>query len=112
MSFWLVMGLTTFLVLCVDVLTGLMLGLVVAMFLSFRELEVFEVPRLVSVPLLDQEILGESANLDEPFGSRTSLVRFPDRVSVASAREIARIVGRDVGEHRIVMFDFARKEDF
>ena len=110
MSFWLVMVLTTFLVLFVDVLTGLMLGFIVAMFLSFQELEVFEVPRLVSVPLLDREILGESADLDDPFGSRTSLVRFPDRVSVASAREIARIVGRDVGERRIVIFDFSRTE--
>ena len=33
---------------------------------------------------------------------------FPDRVSVASARELTRIVSRDVGGHRIVIFDLSR----
>ena len=109
-EFWLVMALTTFLVLFVDVLTGLVLGFVVAMFLASRDVEIFEVPRLVSVPLLDRQILGENADLDDRFGTRTSLVRFPDRVSMASAREMARVIGRDVGEHRIVIFDFSRTE--
>ena len=37
-------------------------------------------------------------------------MRFPDRVSVASAREIVRVVGRDVGGHQIVVFDLSRTE--
>ena len=109
-GFWLVMALTTLLVLFVDIMTGLIIGFVVGMFVNSRALEEFEVPRLVSVPLLDKEILGEDADLDDPFGARTGLVRFPDRVSVASAREIGRIVGRDVGGHQAVIFDLTQTE--
>ena len=35
---------------------------------------------------------------------------FPDRVSVGSAGEIARIVGLDVGGHRGLIFDVTRTE--
>ena len=109
-GFWLVMALTAFLVLLVDVITGLVVGFIVGMFVNNRDLAEFEIPRLVSVPLLDSEILGEDADVDDPFGARTGLVRFPDRVSVASAGEIGRIVGRDVGTHQAVIFDLTRTE--
>ena len=109
-GFWLVMALTAFLVLLVDVITGLVVGFIVGMFVNNRDLAAFEIPRLVSVPLLDSEILGEDADVDDPFGARTGLVRFPDRVSVASAGEIGRIVGRDVGTHQAVIFDLTRTE--
>ena len=109
-GFWVVMALTTLLILFSDVLTGLVVGFVVGTFATYRDLEAFEVPKLASVPLLDREILGEDADLDDPFGARTGLVRFPDRVSVASAREIGRTVGRDVGTHQVVIFDLTRTE--
>ena len=36
------------------------------------------------------------------------MVVFPDRVSVASARELTRIVSRDISDHRIVIFDLSK----
>ena len=110
MGFWLVIALTVFLILIVDVLTGLLIGFVVGMLMNAREVETLEVGNLVSVPLLDKVILGEDANVEDPFGARTGLVRFPDRVSVASAREIGRTVTQDVGTHHVVIFDLTRTE--
>ena len=109
-GFALVTALTAFLVVFVDVVTALIVGFIVGMFVNSRNLEAFEVPKLVSVPLLDSEVLGPDAEVDDPFTASTGLVRFPDRVSVASAREIGRIVSRDVGAHRTVIFDLALTE--
>ena len=109
-GFALVTALTAFLVVFVDVITALIVGFIVGMFVNSRNLEAFEVPRLVSVPLLDSEVLGPDAEVDDPFGANTGLVRFPDRVSVASAREIGRIVSRDVGAHQTVIFDLSLTE--
>lgn len=105
-----VMVLTVFLVVFVDAMTGLIIGFAVGMLVNSRSLEAFEVPRLVSVPVLDREILGGDANVEDIFGARTGLVRFPDRVSVASAREIGRIVGHDIGTYQPLIFDFTRTE--
>ncbi len=109
-GFWFVMVLTVFMIIFVDVVTGLLIGFVVSMFVNSRDLEAFEVPRMVSVPLLDAQILGPDADLDDPFEARTGLVKFPDRVSVASAREIGRIVGRDVGGYQALIFDLTQTE--
>ena len=110
MGFWVVIAITVFLILTVDVLNGLLIGFVVGMLMNAREVEAIEVGTLVSVPLLDREILGGDADLEDPFGARTGLVKLPDRVSVASAREIGRTVGRDVGTHQVMIFDLTRTE--
>lgn len=104
-NFTVVMLLTGFLVVFVDSIVGLVIGFVVAAFLSSRALEGVEMRRLVSVPLLDADILDDAA---DPFGAHSGLVMFPDVVTVASAQELVRIVGRDVGEHRIVVLDLSR----
>ncbi len=109
-AFALVTILTAFLVVFVDVITALIVGFIIGMLVNSRNLEPFEVSKLVSVPLLDSEVLGRDAEVDDPFGASTGLVRFPEQVSVASAREIGRIVSRDVGAHRTVIFDLALTE--
>lgn len=109
-GYWMVLVVTTLLIVLVDTLTGLVIGFVLGMFANAGDIEALEVPRLVSVPLADREVLGPDADLDDPFGARTSLVQFPDRVSVASARQIARIVGSEVSDHKIVIFDFSRTQ--
>ena len=102
--------LTVLLALFVNFVDAMLIGLIAAAFISARRAEGHELGRLVSVPLLDRAIIGEE-NIDDgtdPFEARTGLVVFPDRVSVASARELTRIVSRDVGGHRIVIFDLSR----
>ncbi len=61
-NFWMVMALTTLLVAFVDTLTGLVIGFMIGMFVNSRDIEDFEVPRLVSVPLADRALLGEGAD--------------------------------------------------
>ena len=109
-GFTIVMLLTVFLILFVDLMAGLVIGFIIAAFVNSRDVEAFEVRRLISVPLLDREILGAQSDWADPFEARSGLVRFPERVSVASAREIVRIVGRDVDGQQILVFDLSRTE--
>ena len=78
----------------------MLIGLVAAALIGARRVEGLELGRPVSVPMLDRAILGEK-NIDDgtdPFEARTGLVVFPDRVSVASARELTRIVIFDLSK--------------
>ena len=91
---------------------AILIGLVVSAMTRARNLESLEVGQLISTPMLDRMILGEEQmdGSGDPFEARSGLVVFPDQVSVASARELTRIVGRDVEGHYIVIFDFSRTE--
>ena len=73
-------------------------------------MEALELPELISVPLLDRVILerGEVPEGAGPFTARTGLVRMPSRLTIASARELSRMVGPDIRGHRTVMMDFSR----
>ena len=109
-SYVFVAGLTVLLAVFVDLVDAMLVGLVAAALVGARRSEGPELEQLISVPLLDRVIIGEE-NMDEdadPFGAQCGLVVFPDRVSVASARELIRIVGRDVGGHRVVIFDLSK----
>ena len=110
-SYTIVMLLTFFLVVFVDLASGVVIGLVVAGFVGGRRLEDLEVGELVSVPLLDRGVL-EDGDLDDEadlFQARTGLVLFPSRVTVASARQVSRIVRPDISSsQQIVVFDMSR----
>ena len=73
-------------------------------------MEALELRELISVPLLDRVILerGEVPEGADHFTARTGLVRMPSRLTVASARELSRMVGPDIRGHRTVMMDFSR----
>ena len=105
-----VMLLTAALVLFADMITAIVVGLVAAALTNARRTESIEVKGLVSVPLLDRTLLDENergADAD-PFAARTGLVVFPDRVTVASAREVSRLIRPDVRGVRVVLFDMSR----
>ncbi len=109
-SYAVVMLLTFGLVLFVDLPTAIVVGLVVAALTGSRRLESLETSDLVSVPLLDRALL-EDEDLDDdtyPFQARTGLVVFPDRVTVASARELSRILRLDIHDHQYTIFDMSR----
>ena len=109
-SYAFVMLLTCFLVLFVDLIAAILIGLVVAGLSGARRLENLEVAALISVPLLDRAVLQDADFDDEtdPFQASTGLVIFPDRVTVASAREVSRIVRPDIRGQQIVVFDMSR----
>lgn len=96
--------------LLVDFTSGILVGLVISGLVNSRILENVEVRQLVSVPLLDRQILEgrEWTSETDPFEARVGLVQFPDRISVASARETVRLAGPDLAGHQIVIFDFSR----
>ncbi len=109
-SFAIVMILTFVLALLVDFATAIVIGLVVAALTGSRRLEGLEASAVVSVPLLDRAVLEES-DWDEdadPFQARTGLVVFPDRVTVASSRELSRILRLDIRGHQYSIFDMSR----
>ena len=108
-SFATTMLLTGFLVLFVDLFLAFVIGLVVAVLMGYRRLENLEVSDLVSVPLLDSAILGGQPDDDaDPFQARSGLVVFPDRVTVASARQLSRILRPDITQQQFSIFDFSR----
>ena len=54
---------------------------------------------MISTPVLDTVILDDDQQEGiDPFQARTGLVIFPDRVTVASAREVSRILRSDIVE--------------
>ena len=107
-----VMLVSCLMLLFVDITAALVIGLVIAAFATAQRGEKLEVNALVSTPLLDQAILGDEALPDDadPFQASAGLVRFPDRVTVASAREVSRILRPDIRGHQIVIFDMSRTE--
>lgn len=109
-SFAIVLLLTFVLALLVDFATAIVIGLVVAALTGSRRIEGLEASAVVSVPLLDSAVLEES-DWDEdadPFQARTGLVVFPDRVTVASSRELSRILRLDIRGHQYSIFDMSR----
>ena len=104
----LVMLATTALAVLVDFVTAILIGIALSSFINARHAERFEMRRLISVPLLDREILPPDEA--EPFEARSGLIVFPDRISVASAREVVRIVRQDIGDNHITIFDLSRTE--
>ena len=109
-SYVFVMLITCGLILFVDFVIAIIVGLVVAGLTSARRLENLEVASLISVPLLDLVVLDDADPGDDidVFSARTGLVVFPDRVTVASAPEISRIVRPDIREHQFTIFDMSR----
>ena len=101
-----VMALTCVLVLFVDINLAIVVGLVVAALTGARQVEPLEIRSLVSTPVLDQAILDDD-DID-PYQARTGLLRLPDRVTVASAREISRVVRSDIRGHQVVVLDMSR----
>ena len=90
--------------------SAILIGLVISVLTRARALERLAFSQLISTPLLDRMILEAEQTTDEadPFEVHSGLVVFPDRVSVASARELTRIVGQDIADSRVVIFDFSK----
>ncbi len=104
-----VMVLTSVLVLFVDINLAIVVGLVVAALTGARQLEPLEVRSLISTPVLDQAILDDADSDDvDPYQARTGMVILPDRVTVASAREMSRSLRPDIRGHQVVVLDMSR----
>ena len=108
-----VMVATLALTVFVDLLTAVAVGLVVAGMVGSRRFELFQLDRVVSVPLLDQTFLYADVDildLDDDvdmFAARTGMVGLKGSFTVASSRRLIRALSQDIGEHEVVILDFS-----
>lgn len=108
-SFSIVMVVTVILSVLTTLAAALVIGLVVAWLLNARRLEELEMRSLASVPLLDATVLSRDEISDaDRFRARSGLVVLPDRVTMASARQIGRVLRVDLSQHRAIIFEMSR----
>ena len=109
-DYLLVMLLTLVCTVFVDLITAIALGLIVSAFARARESERRELGRVISVPLLDREFFSGPADPNaadsDQFQARVGLVDLRGEFSFASANELAWLVGVDIEQHEVVIFDF------
>lgn len=111
-------GLTIF----VDLVTAVAVGLIVAGLTHAAQLESLELDHLKSLPLLDWKFL-HRLDPDEPdfedgltekgvdmFSARVGLVEFNGIYTVASSRELSSVIGEDIKDHEVVIFDFSKTD--
>ena len=95
-----VMLLTLLLTLFVDLMVAVGIGLIVAGMANAVRSERLELDRVISVPLLE-------GDPDDPYLARIGAVALRGRFTVASATALVRVVGADIEEHEVVIFDFS-----
>ncbi|MCY4632608.1 MAG: SulP family inorganic anion transporter [bacterium] len=111
-----VMAATLALTVFVDLLTAVAVGLIVAGVVGARRVELFQMDRVVSVPLLDQTFLYADTDifdLDDDvdmFAARTGMVGLKGNFTVASSRRLIRALSQDIGEHEVVILDFSETQ--
>ena len=99
------LGLTVF----VDLVTAVAIGLIAAGMVHARQLERLELDSVVSVPLLDRTFLpeGEASGGADPHAARVGLVALRGTFTVASSHKLVEVIGADIKDHEIVIFDFS-----
>ena len=98
-------GVTMFL----DLVTAVAIGLIAAGMAAARQLERLELDSVVSVPMLDQSFFPDQGAGDDmdPFSARVGLVALRGRFSVASSNSLVSVIGADIRDHEVVIFDFS-----
>ena len=104
-----VMLVTLGLTVLVDLITAVAIGLIVAGMVRARQLEYLELDNVISVPVLDRTFFaGYSGMTDaDRHSARVGLVVLRGRFTVASCRELVAVIGADIRDHEVVIFDFA-----
>ena len=99
------LGLTVF----VDIITAVAIGLIAAGMAHARQLEALELDSVVSVPFLDREFFSGQDDMitDDPFAARIGMVRLTGSFTVASSHSLVAVIGADLKDHEVVIFDFA-----
>ena len=104
-----VMLMTLFLTVFVDLITAVAIGLIAGGMVHARRLERLELDSVISVPLLDAAFFAEDATPadDDPYAARVGMVALRGTLSVASSQKLATVIGLDIREHEVVVFDFS-----
>ncbi len=97
------MGLACF----VDPLIAVIFGVIATNVINTDRLEGLELDSVISVPLLDRVFFG-TEDEDDPFSARAGLLEFHGAFTVASSRKLVRMIGDDIREHELVIFDLSK----
>ncbi len=99
------LGLTVF----IDLITAVAIGLIVAGLVRARQLESLELDNVISVPVLDRTFFAGHADMAEagPHSARVGLVVLRGRFTAASSPELVSVIGADIRDHEVVIFDFS-----
>ena len=96
----------------VDVISAIAVGFFISGMAQAMRSQRQEINQTVSTPLLDMVLFGADslpAGAD-PFHARVGLLSLRGRYSIASAREIVRVISPDLADHEVVIFDFSETE--
>ena len=104
LGYTVVMVATAAVAVLIDFTVAVLVGLVLSALVDATRSHSREMEGLVSVPLPDTEVWPDA----DPYDSRVGLIVLPDRVSVASARELSRILGGDIRASAATIMDFSR----
>ena len=93
----------------VDLVTAVAIGLIAAGMTHAQQLETLELDSIISVPLLDRTFFSEYRDmaLTDPYSARVGLVALKGSFTVASSRKLVEVIGEDIKDHEIVIFDFS-----
>ena len=96
----LIMAVTIF----VDPIFAIMFGVIAANIVNAAQLESLELDSLISTPLLDSTFSAEAA---DDFTARIGLVSFRGSFTVSSSRKLIALIGADIRDHDVVIFDLS-----
>ena len=104
----LVMMLTLALTVFVDLVTAVAIGLIAAGMTHAQQLETLELDSVISVPLLDRTFFSHYGDmtLADPYSARVGMVALRGSFTVASSRKLVEVIGEDIKDHEVVIFDF------
>ena len=104
-----VMLATLVLTVLVDLITAVAIGLIVAGLVRARQLEYLELDNVISLPVLDRSFFAGYPGMAEvdPHSARVGLVALRGRFTVASSRKLVAVIGADIRDHEVVIFDFS-----
>ena len=104
----LVMLITLVLTIFVDLVTAVAIGLIAGGMAHARQLEQLELDSLVSTPLLDRSFFARFRPAEgfDDFQARVGLLALRGSFTVASSHRLVSVIGEDIKDHEVVMFDF------
>ena len=93
----------------VDLITAVAIGLIAGGMVHARRLGRLELDSVVSVPLLEASFFADDTIpvQDDPHAARVGMVALRGTLSVASSHKLVSVVGLDIKEHEVVIFDFS-----
>ena len=93
----------------VDLITAVAIGLIAGGMVHARRLERLELDSVVSVPLLEASFFADDTvpAQDDPHAARVGMVALRGTLSVASSHKLVSVIGLDIKEHEVVIFDFS-----